>query len=239
MNWRRWTAFVCALALLSVFSSQEPAQRTDAAVELEVDGPPLVALTFDDGPRRSTTGPLLEGLALREVSATFFLVGNRIPGNEELIREMAQEGHQIGVHTYGHVMLTGLSRSEFDAQVGKTRALLAGVLGEGEFWLRPPYGSVDQTTAEWAGSPLVLWSVDPEDWKDQDVDRIVASVVEHVSDGDIILLHDLYPSSVEAALRVVDILLRQGYCFVTVEQLMAQRGRVAENGKSYRCFPVD
>ena len=88
MNWRRWTAFVCALALLSVFSSQEPAQRTDAAVELEVDGPPLVALTFDDGPRRSTTGPLLEGLALREVSATFFLVGNRIPGNEELIREM-------------------------------------------------------------------------------------------------------------------------------------------------------
>lgn len=239
MNWRRWTAFVCALALLPVFSSQEPARRADAAVELEVDGPPLVALTFDDGPRRSTTGPLLEGLALREVSATFFLVGNRIPGNEELIREMAQEGHQIGVHTYGHVMLTGLSRSEFDAQVGKTRALLAGVLGEGEFWLRPPYGSVDQTTAEWAGSPLVLWSVDPEDWKDQDVDRIVASVVEHVSDGDIILLHDLYPSSVEAALRVVDILLRQGYCFVTVEQLMAQRGRVPENGKSYRCFPVD
>ena len=239
MNWRRWVALAGALALLPVFSPGEQAQMADAAMELEVDGAPLVALTFDDGPRRSTTGPLLEGLALREVNATFFLVGSRIPGNEELIREMAEEGHQIGVHTYGHVMLTGLSRADFDAQVGKTRALLAGVLGEEEFWLRPPYGAVDKAAAKWAGSPLILWSVDPEDWKDKDVDRIVAAVVEHVRDGDIILLHDIYSSSVEAALRIVDILLRRGYCFVTVEQLMEQRGTVPENGISYRCLPAD
>ena len=196
-----------------------------------------MALTFDDGPRGATTGPLLDGLALREVPATFFLVGERIQGNEELIRRMALDGHQIGVHTYGHVILKSLSRQDFDLQVGKTRALLTDVLGEGEFWLRPPYGMIDRTDAQWAGSPLVLWSVDPEDWKDSDVDRIVAAVLEHVGDGDIILMHDIFHSSVDAALRVVDALLSQGYCFVTVEQLMEERQLTPENGVQYRRCP--
>ena len=70
--------------------------------------------------------------------------------------------------------------------------------------------------------------MDPEDWRDDDIDRITAAVVEHVSDGDIILLHDLFPSSAQAALRVVDALLAKGYCFVTVEQLMAERGVTPE-----------
>ena len=198
---------------------------------------PLVALTFDDGPRNSTTGRLLEGLALREVPATFFLVGNRVPGNEELVRRMVREGHQVGVHTYEHAILAGLSRRDFDLQVGKTRAVLTQVLGEGDFWLRPPYGIVDDGVARWADSPLVLWSVDPEDWKDQDVDRIVAAVVEHVEDGDIILMHDIYHTSVEAALRVVDTLLNRGYCFVTVEQLMEQRQVEPEDGAVCRRCP--
>ena len=81
---------------------------------------------------------------------------------------------------------------------------------------------------------MILWSVDPEDWKDDDIDRIVAAVVEHVSDGDIILLHDLFPSSAQAALRVVDTLLARGCCFVTVEQLMAERGVTPEVGARYR-----
>ena len=91
--------------------------------------------------------------------------------------------------------------------------------------------------ARWADSPLVLWSVDPEDWKDQDVDRIVAAVVEHVEDGDIILMHDIYHTSVEAALRVVDTLLNRGYCFVTVEQLMEQRQVEPEDGAVCRRCP--
>ena len=209
----------------------------DAPAEVELDGRPLVALTFDDGPRSSTTGPLLEGLALREVPATFFLVGSRVAGNEELVRRMAQEGHQIGVHTFDHVELKGLTRREFDLQVGKTRAALANLLGDGEFWLRPPYGIFDRPAAQWADSPLVLWSVDPEDWRDSDIDRVVASVTEHVQDGDIILLHDLYPSSASAALRIVDRLQERGFSFVTVEQLMELRGRPAEKGKVVRCVP--
>ena len=239
MNWRRVTAAVCALTLLPVFSGEERLRQAVGPAEVEVDSPPLVALTFDDGPRNKTTGPLLDGLALREVPATFFLVGSRIDGSEALIERMAADGHQIGIHTYDHVIVTNLSRGDFDLQVGKTRAKLTNILGDGSFWLRPPYGIVDSSVEQWCDCPLVLWSVDPEDWKDQDVDRIVASVLEHVRDGDIILMHDIFESSVEAALRVVDALLAQGYCFVTVEQLMEQRGVQPQNGVRYRRLPPE
>ena len=238
VNWRRITAFLCALAMIPFFSGEERLRQAAGPAQIVVDSPPLVALTFDDGPRNKTTGPLLDGLALREVPATFFLVGSRIDGSEELIERMAADGHQIGIHTYDHVIVTDLSRSDFDLQVGKTRAKLTGILGEGDFWLRPPYGIIDPSVEQWCDCPLILWSVDPEDWKDEDVDRIVASVLEHVRDGDIILMHDIFESSVEAALQVVDALLSQGYCFVTVEQLMAQRGVQPENGALYRrIFP--
>ena len=187
-----WLAAWLAAILLWPGPPRELAMTGGAAlVELEAGEPPLVALTFDDGPRNSTTGRLLDGLALREVPATFFLVGNRIEGSEELIRRMAADGHQIGIHTFEHVVVSDLSRKDFDLQVGKTRALLTEILGEGEFWLRPPYGLFDSSVRKWADCPIILWSVDPEDWKDKDVDRIVAAVVEHVKDGDIILLHTI------------------------------------------------
>ena len=209
-----------------------------AQVEIETGPVKLVALTFDDGPHPANTRRLLEGLELREVNATFFLVGERIGGCEELIREMARAGNQVGVHTFDHVMITDLSREDFDLQVGKTRALLMDVLGAGEFWLRPPYGIVDESVERWADGPLILWSVDPEDWKDRDTDRIVAAVLEHVQDGDIILMHDIYESSVDAALRIVDALESQGYVFVTVEQLMSLRGVEPECGVCYRACPL-
>ena len=110
--------------------------------------------------------------------------------------------------------------------------------GEGDYWLRPPYGIVDETVAAWADEPLVLWSVDPEDWKDRDTERIVNAVISQVEDGDIILMHDIYSSSVEAALRIVDLLLERGYCFVTVEQLMELRKEEPVAGRMYNSFPV-
>ena len=237
MRGKKFAALLCILGLVCALPPPEPVRTAGAPLEVELDSPPLVALTFDDGPRSSTTGPLLDGLELREVPATFFLVGNRIPGNEDLVRRMAAEGHQIGIHTYDHVELKGLSRRDFDLQVGKTRALIASLAGEGNYWLRPPYGLLDKNAESWCGGPVILWSVDPEDWKDDDVDRIVAAVVEHVSDGDIILLHDLFPSSGQAALSIVDTLLERGFCFVTVEQLMEARGVTPEAGARYRKIP--
>ena len=237
MKRKKYAAFLCILAAVCALPGPEPVQRADAPAQVTVDSPPLVALTFDDGPRSSTTGPLLDGLALREVPATFFLVGSRIPGNEDLVRRMAAEGHQIGIHTYDHVELKGLSRQDFDLQVGKTRALITQVVGEGNYWLRPPYGLMDKSAEGWCGGPVILWSVDPEDWKDGDVARIVSAVVEHTRDGDIILMHDLFPASETAALQVVDALLAKGFCFVTVEQLMDQRGVVPQPGARVRQAP--
>ena len=234
VNWKKFALFACVPVLLMALSGPGRVLPADSAVEITVDRPPLVALTFDDGPRSSTTGPLLDGLALREAPATFFLVGSRIPGNEDLVRRMAAEGHQIGIHTFDHVELKGLSRRDFDLQVGKTRALIANLLGDGNYWLRPPYGLIDKRAEDWCGGPIILWSVGPGDLRDNDGDPNVAAVVEHVSDGDIILLHDLFPSSAQAALRIVDALLAKGYCFVTVEQLMEERGVSPEAGGRYR-----
>lgn len=234
----RWTLAVLAAALaLTLTGGREIALTAGggASVELPEEGG-LVALTFDDGPRPSTTGRLLDGLALREIPATFFLVGSRLaddPEGQAIVRRMAAEGHQVGVHTFDHVMLTDLSRRDYDVQVGRTRALLAQIAGPGDYWLRPPYGITDQAAEQWAASPLILWSVDPEDWKYQDADRIVDCVTRQVEDGDIILMHDIYDTSVDAALRIVDELLDRGYCFVTVEQLMDLRGVQPENGGLY------
>ena len=208
-----------------------------AQVQLQEGLPPLVAITFDDGPLRRTTTRLLEGLALREVPATFFLLGERIAGNEELVLEMARQGHQIGMHTYDHVVLSELSNRQRDIQVEKTAAALDDILGPGEYWVRPPYGLVDKSVTSWAAGPLILWSVDPEDWKQPQVAAMIDAVVAQVKDGDIILLHDIYDSSVDAALGIIDRLFEQGYCCVTVEQMMRLRGVQPEAGAVYTSIP--
>ena len=238
MDKKRRRRGIC-LGLLSILTSlclffQSKAIPTGGGTVVEIpDTPPVVAITFDDGPRSDTTSRLLDELALREVQATFFLVGERIEGNEDLIRRMAAEGHQVGVHSYSHIRLTALSRKDFDFEVNQTRGQLAGILDQTSFWLRPPYGIVDDSVQKWADSPIILWSLDPEDWKDRNTQRIVGEVLGKVQDGDIILFHDIYDSSVDAAIQVVDALMDQGYCFATAEQLLAARGVVPENGCLY------
>ena len=247
-SWRRRArAFVPALLLLFALAgwmlpaAPGPAAEADAVLEAG-EGEPcptvpagqkLIALTFDDGPRRSTTTALLDGLAQRGVHATFFLIGAQVEGNEDIVRRMEKEGHQIGIHTYDHVKLTGLSRADFDAQVGRTRDLLAGILGRRDFLLRPPYGMTDASVKAWAESPIIIWSIDPEDWRDQNAPREVAEVTAQARDGAIVLMHDIFPASVDAALQIVDQLHAQGYLFVTVEELFAARHIQLEAGKSY------
>lgn len=194
-----------------------------------------LALTFDDGPRRGTTDVLLDGLLKRGAAATFFVVGEQIEGNEDLIGRMAAEGHQIGNHTYSHTRLLDAAQETVLEEIQKTEVLLEQVTGDDVYWLRPPYGLIDVQRAALVGTPMIYWSVDPEDWKVLDAGAVVGSVLEQVTEsgGDIILLHDFYPSSVEAALRLVDILQGKGYIFVTVEELFRQQGIVPELGRLY------
>ena len=229
--WRRAGALACAL-LLAAGGGCAPAAETAGAAVLP-DGQKLIALTFDDGPRRSTTTRLLDGLAERGVKATFFLIGQQVSDNADLVRRMDEEGHQIGIHTFDHVTLTELNRADFDAQVETTRSLLHDVLGHNDFLLRPPYGLLDQSVQAWAGCPILLWSVDPEDWRDQDAERVVREVVAQAEDGDIILMHDIFSASVDAALQIVDQLHDRGFFFCTIDQLFDARGIPLKAGERY------
>lgn len=224
------------LLLLTVWAAAPwvASAAAPAAVWTLAETPKLIAITFDDGPRRSTTTALLDGLAQRGVKATFFLIGAQLEHNEDLIRRMDAEGHQIGIHTYDHVSLAGLSKADFDAQVAVTRQKLMDILGHDGFLLRPPYGAVDAAVRRNAGCPIILWSIDPEDWKDRNAAREVEHAASNARDGSILLLHDIFPESVEAALAIVDRLHAQGYLFVTVEELFAARHVPLEAGEVYR-----
>lgn len=184
-----------------------------------VEEPKYVALTFDDGPRSDTTGLLLNGLLERGAAATFFVIGEQVRGNEDLLRRMAAEGHQIGNHTYSHVRLLTEEKNTVIEEIQKTEVILKNLLGEREFWLRPPYGLIDRQRAALVKTPMIYWTLDPEDWKVLDADKVAEQVIKTVQPGDIILMHDFYPTSVDAALEIVDELQGQGYTFVTVEEL--------------------
>jgi len=198
-----------------------------------VEEPKYVALTFDDGPRSDTTGMLLNGLLERGAAATFFVIGEQVRGNEELLQRMAAEGHQIGNHTYSHVRLLTEEKNTIIEEIQKTEVILKNLLGEREFWLRPPYGLIDKQRAALVKTPMVYWTLDPEDWKVLDTNKVVERVVGAVQPGDIILLHDFYPTSVDAALEIVDKLQAEGYTFVTVEELFRIENVTPQAGVLY------
>ncbi len=179
-----------------------------------------IALTFDDGPHPVYTELLLDGLKERGVKATFFLIGRNIPGNESVVKRMYEEGHLIGNHTYDHVDLTSLNREEACLQAEETSSLVREITGEGTEFIRAPFGNWNKELERCTGMLHVKWSVDPLDWTTENVSLITERVCETIEDGDIILLHDWYKSSVEAALQIADALLAEGYEFVTADQMI-------------------
>ncbi len=180
----------------------------------------LVALTFDDGPHSVYTKKLLEGLKERDVKATFFLIGGSIAGREDIVKQMAGDGHLIGSHTFTHVQLTKLPVEEACAEIEKTNEAIQAVTGKKVTYIRPPYGSWDEELSCAVGMTEVGWTVDPRDWEVKNTDKITAHVLSHVEDGSIILLHDVYDTSVEAAFAIIDRLKAEGYAFVTVDGLL-------------------
>lgn len=179
-----------------------------------------VALTFDDGPHPVYTKELLDGLKERGVQATFFVIGKNIEGNEDLIARMEEEGHLIGNHTYDHVKISDMSQEDACCQVQKTSALVKEITGHDTEFVRPPFGAWKKDMECGFVMIPVLWDVDPLDWTTSDTSLVVRRVVDDVEDQDIILLHDCYESSVQAALQIVDTLRDEGYEFVTADQLV-------------------
>ncbi len=181
---------------------------------------PKVALTFDDGPSKKYTPMLLDGLKKRGVCASFFIMGKNIAGNEELIRRMQKEGHLIGNHTYNHVQLNKIPQNLACEEIQKTNNEIYEVTGVYPSYIRPPFGAWQENLELCVTMLPVFWDVDTLDWRNQNVDTIVKIVKKNVKDGAIILMHDEYQTSVDAALKVVDMLMEEGYEFVTVDGMI-------------------
>lgn len=197
----------------------------------------LVALTFDDGPSGRFTRRLLDGLQERDVKATFLLCGYRIAQYPKETRRIVEEGHEVGLHGYSHAPMNLMSRAQLQKELADTLALLPR--GCPVVFLRPPGGVLNaqvRAVAKEYDLAILSWSVDPRDWEVRDAAAVERSVVDHVEDGDVILLHDMSDSSVDAALAIIDKLRAMGFRFVTVSQLARSKQVTLQPGKSYARF---
>ncbi len=185
-----------------------------------------IAITFDDGPHPGYTLKLLDGLAQRNVKATFFIIGESAERYPEVIKRIYDEGHLIGNHTYSHVQLTCISSTRAIEEIRKTNDIVASITGETVRYIRPPFGLYNKTLAASSNLIPILWTVDPRDWSVLNTNSVVSHVVKKVKENDVILLHDIFDTSVDAALQIIDILLEQGYTFVTVDELKESNPKI-------------
>jgi len=199
----------------------------------------LVALTFDDGPSGKYTRNLLDGLLDRDVKATFLLCGYRMEQYPELTSRIHREGHEIGLHGYSHKSMKNMCSTDVIREIERAMSL---VPEDCEIsFLRSPGGACGPCVYAAAanfGLSVLSWSVDPKDWATHDAAAIERKVITHVRDGDVILLHDMSDSSVEAALVIIDELQEQGFRFVTVSELAQARDVAIIAGKEYAKFYV-
>jgi peptidoglycan/xylan/chitin deacetylase (PgdA/CDA1 family) len=178
-----------------------------------------IALSFDDGPGAGTN-TILDTLEQYHVPATFMVVGTQVASHAAELRREAANGNDIGNHTWDHADLTTLSVAGIQSEVNRTQTAIMSVLGKQPFMVRPPYGAYNQVVLQTLNMPLILWSIDPDDWKDRDADIVYQRVMSHAKPGAIIISHDLYPTTAAAYARIIPDLISQGYTLVTVSNLM-------------------
>ncbi len=215
-----------AVLINSMITKEFTVEVMSSTIQNEVmeEVAPKVALTFDDGPSDMEGGTdyLLDGLLERGVQATFFVLGSRAEANPLIMTRLYEEGHLIGNHTYSHVDLSAVSDEVIIEELTKTNEVIEAITGEKVEFMRPPYGSWNEEDEDLFHMMTVLWTVDSLDWTTSNVEEIVNKVVTDVEENDIILMHDCYQSSSEAAFQIIDILQEQGYEFVTVDELLLE-----------------
>lgn len=179
-----------------------------------------IAITFDDGPKPSTTNRLLDILEERNVPATFYVLGQMIDKHPDIIKDMHARGHEIGNHTQNHKNLTKISPTEIEAEIDKVNKSIYNLIGYYPSTMRPPYGAVNDNVTKYSNLPIVNWSIDPYDWRDRNSDTVASRVVNSAKPGAIILLHDIHSTTVDATPKILDHLIAKGYVFVTVSHLL-------------------
>ena len=185
----------------------------------------MVAITLDDGPHPVNTQKVLDILKEHNAKATFFMVGQNVENNSNVVKAVYNSGSEIGIHTWSHKQLTKISTDEVIQEVSRTSDAIFNITGQRPKLVRPPYGSVnDNVKNALKEYPLILWNIDSLDWKSRDESKIVPLVMEHVEDADIILLHDIHATTIPALEKIVSQLDEAGYEFVTVSELIEAKG---------------
>lgn len=208
------------LAVICLIGYRRSEVRPTMGKAITEEGSKKIALTFDDGPHPYYTEQLLKGLKERNVKVTFFITGQNVEAYPEIVKEIYEDGHLIGNHTYSHTQLTSRNEDIFKAELIKTNEVIKSVTGQDTIYVRPPYGSWNKEFEKELNMFPVLWTIDPLDWCSSNVSCIVNTVCSKAGENDIILMHDQYKTTVTAALAIVDELTKEGYEFVTVDELL-------------------
>lgn len=208
-------------------------QGTDRWLRKDLDASkPMVALTFDDGPYAPVTTKILNVAKKYDARVTFFTVGNRLETYKDTVKKEYEQGCQIASHTYDHQILTKVGPKEIKVQISKVNTVLKRIIGCGTTALRPPGGGVNDTVRKYVGVPMICWDVDTEDWKSRNSTKVL-NRCKNIEDGDIVLMHDLYPSTADAVKKLIPRLVKKGFQLVTVDELFYYKGITLENGKVY------
>ncbi|WP_313343015.1 polysaccharide deacetylase family protein [Sedimentibacter sp.] len=193
---------------------------------------PMIAITYDDGPSKYTP-EILNTLKENNSVATFFVLGSQVHGNKDILNRMIGEGNQIGNHTYNHKNLTTISDEELYKQIQGTDDLIYIATGYTPTVVRPPYGTTSEELNKKIQKPIIQWSIDTRDWESRNAGIIVENILKDVKDGDIILMHDLYDSTVKASKIVIPELIQRGFQLVTIDELSEYREVVFTAGVNY------
>ena len=229
-------AFIAMLSAYATSDAQNSAARVTSLTpnppspekirftEVNVDGP-YIAMTFDDGPHATNTPKLLDMAAKRHIKLTFFVLGECIEQNPGVLRREVAEGHEIGNHSWSHPNLVKLSDEGVRNQLQRTEDIIGQTTGIRPKLMRPPYGELTKRQRQWVnhdfGYKVILWDVDPLDWKRPGSIVVAQRIVAGARPGSIILSHDIHPPTIEAMPQVFDALLAKGFKFVTVSELLA------------------
>lgn len=224
---KKSAALFFALLVLSGCGTASPASAPVSAQ------PPMVSLTFDDGPHSIYTDRILNTLADNDAKGTFFILGSRINEHIPQLSRIIDEGCEIGNHTWGHLDMTLLDSASAKRQIMSVYNSINGIFSAKPVLLRPPYGFCAGYAGLQQDFPIICWSVDTLDWARTDPVQIADEVLSSVRDGDIILMHDIYPSTAEAVEIIVPALVSKGFELVTVSELFEKKGIPLGGGKVY------
>lgn len=193
---------------------------------------PMVALTFDDGPNANTSR-VLDILEKYNVKATFFVLGTNIKGYEDTILRMEELGMEIGNHMYSHKLMTRLTEEEITSEIKKVDDLVFDIINRYPTLIRPSYGTSNKRMLKIIDRPVIIWDIDTLDWKYHNSTRISNKILDKVSDGDIVLMHDIYSATANSLEITIPKLLDKGYQLVTVSELFYLKEKELKAGKIY------